>query len=180
MKVKISKTKWTQAGKLAGWFKQAQTNANSPQPSITVTDEQWNTYEGHYDELYTMVTKQNMSPEQAAAKILHIPTTSRWEICDSCRGEGTRDNPNLHSVSGPSVDEMMAEDEDFAESYHAGQYDVSCEDCHGSGKRKITEPIFPKVAPEVKQEYDWLINQYYKDQSRDAAEREMRARGIQF
>lgn len=52
-----------------------------------------------------------------------------WMICPDCDGEGTHVNDALSTPSS----EMM-EDEDFREGYFAGNYDVRCERCDGSGK----------------------------------------------
>lgn len=55
-----------------------------------------------------------------------------WMICPACRGEGTTVNPNIDAHGLTAED--FAEDPDFAESYHRGDYDQSCLACNGAGK----------------------------------------------
>lgn len=64
---------------------------------------------------------------------------AEWEICSTCRGNGTHVNP---AIDGNGISpEQFAEDPDFAESYFAGHYDVRCADCNGTGK--VLVPVRP-------------------------------------
>ena len=61
----------------------------------------------------------------------------RWEICCRCSGEGKHVNPSIdgHGISP----EEFREDPDFEEAYFSGLYDVTCYECHGSGKVKVAD-----------------------------------------
>lgn len=58
----------------------------------------------------------------------------KYQVCPVCQGEGTTVNPNIdaHGLSP----EDFHDDPDFAEDYHSGVYDITCQACEG--KRVIT------------------------------------------
>jgi len=159
MKIKLSKKQWLLAGQKAGWVKTAQENADEM-------------------DMYDLVKKMKWTPEKAAAQIHGIRTNDSWKICERCKGHGTMDNPSLHSVSGPSIEEQAAEDSDFLENYMAGSHDVPCEECGGNGKRLVSEPIFTDDA--TRDLYEKDIKEWYDSEARDRAEKQMRARGVEF
>lgn len=59
-----------------------------------------------------------------------------WIICPECAGDGKVDNP---AFSNGFTHEELYEDEDFAEGYFAGRYDVTCSCCKGSGKIQVPD-----------------------------------------
>ena len=66
-----------------------------------------------------------------------LPT--RWEVCDRCHGEGKHTNPSIdgNGITSSEWQEMCYEDEDFAENYFNGVYDVVCEKCSGKRVMKV-------------------------------------------
>ena len=54
----------------------------------------------------------------------------KWEICPSCEGEGKV----VHPACSVWTAEDRYEDPDGFESMMNGDYDVTCAECHGSGK----------------------------------------------
>ena len=58
--------------------------------------------------------------------------TDPWIICPACQGDGTCVTPDIDS-HGLSAEDLAA-DPDFAESYTAGDYKMTCAACAGSGK----------------------------------------------
>ena len=63
---------------------------------------------------------------------------ARWEICESCHGNGTHGNPAFDGLS--LNDEIFMDDLDFLDEYlHTDKYDVLCEECDGSGKVLIED-----------------------------------------
>lgn len=52
---------------------------------------------------------------------------AHYEVCGRCEGKGVHDPEAFCGY----VNEMMAEDPDFAEQYFGGVYDVQCSVCRG-------------------------------------------------
>lgn len=52
-----------------------------------------------------------------------------FEVCPTCDGSGTHVNPSIDSNGLTAED--FAEDQDFAEEYMGGCYDVPCYECQG-------------------------------------------------
>ena len=74
--------------------------------------------------------------------------SAKIEICGCCSGKGTHVNPAIdgHGLS----QEEMDEDPDFREDYFAGKYDVSCEDCGGTGRVAVVDWTgHPELAQQV-------------------------------
>lgn len=59
----------------------------------------------------------------------------KWAICPCCKGNGKIDNPAFSNGFTSSEWNDMHEDEQTA--YMAGDYDVLCQDCNGSGKVQV-------------------------------------------
>jgi len=56
----------------------------------------------------------------------------KWVICDSCHGEGSVENPAFENgFTSSEWSEMHSEEQS---AYMAGDYNVNCEECKGSGK----------------------------------------------
>lgn len=83
-----------------------------------------------------------------------IVIPSRYEVCERCRGKGTHVNP---SVDGNGLGREDFEDDEFAEAYWSGQYDVPCEDC--GGKRVVLVPNEEEATTE-----QLALIEKYKDQ----------------
>ncbi len=60
---------------------------------------------------------------------LEVEFPAVFEVCGTCEGKGSHVNPSIDS-EGISADEF-AEDPDFEESYFAGHYDQTCNECDG-------------------------------------------------
>ena len=61
----------------------------------------------------------------------------RWVICPECHGEGK----HAHAIDGNGItaSEWAEWEPEERETYLAGGYDRTCEECDGSGKVKIEE-----------------------------------------
>jgi len=53
----------------------------------------------------------------------------KFEVCPTCDGKGTHVNPSI-DANGLSAEDF-ADDPDFAEAYHRGDYAVTCYGCNG-------------------------------------------------
>ena len=71
-------------------------------------------------------------------KEITLPT--RWVVCDRCDGEGKHTNPSIdgNGITSSEMVEMCYEDEDFAEHYFNGVYDVTCHECDG---KRVTKAV---------------------------------------
>jgi hypothetical protein len=63
-----------------------------------------------------------------------------WAICDNCDGHGQHMTPGLrdHAFSAGEFYEEFPFPED-REAYFGGGYDVCCDVCNGSGKRRVVD-----------------------------------------
>lgn len=59
--------------------------------------------------------------------VLKFP--AKFEVCGTCHGAGKRVDPRIDG-NGLSTEDFD-EDPDFRESYFAGHYDVTCDECQG-------------------------------------------------
>lgn len=68
-----------------------------------------------------------------------IPLPTCWAVCDRCHGEGKHSNPAIdgNGITASEMDEMCYHDEDFAENYFGGLYDVTCHQCDGKRVMKV-------------------------------------------
>ena len=68
-----------------------------------------------------------------------IPLPTCWEVCDRCNGEGKHSNPSIdgNGITASEMAEMCYEDEDFADNYFSGVYDVTCHQCDGKRVMKV-------------------------------------------
>lgn len=62
----------------------------------------------------------------------------KWHICPVCEGNGKKENPAFDN--GFTSQEWADMDEDSREHYFAGDYDVVCDDCDGTGKVQRPDP----------------------------------------
>lgn len=58
-----------------------------------------------------------------------LPATN--EVCDRCEGHGTHSNPNIDG-NGITASEWAEWHPDEQDAYINGEYDVTCEKCHGN------------------------------------------------
>ena len=78
---------------------------------------------------------------------LELRVPSRWEICPRCEGDGTHGNPSIDG-NGITAEEWDRDwDEESRDAYMSGAYDVSCEECKGSGK--VQTPDLERCTPNV-------------------------------
>lgn len=89
----------------------------------------------------------------------------KWAICSTCHGDGTR-----RMVSEEYIAEM---DEDEREDLRAGRYDITCDECHGTGKIKVID--VERCSPEDLAEYRSQEEQRRADAYEAEAERRMGA-----
>lgn len=81
-------------------------------------------------------------------------------VCPRCDGTGTHVNPNIDG-HGISPDEFN-QDPDFKEAYFRGDYDVTCEECHGRNVVEVVdwEALTPKMQERL-QRYEDAESQAY-------------------
>lgn len=86
-----------------------------------------------------------------------LPT--RFEVCPTCRGNGKHVNRNIddNGITGSEWAELCAEDEDFADNYMSGMYDVTCEECNGI--RVIPEIDVESLSEDQKKLYEIYCEQ---------------------
>lgn len=100
-----------------------------------------------------------------------VPT--RWEICDTCDGEGKHSRAVERDGGGFTSSEWAEEDPDFREDYLAGRYDQPCDTCQGSGKVRV--PDYDRMPPALRA----LVEAHERDEAEYraicAAERRMGA-----
>lgn len=98
-----------------------------------------------------------------------VQVPAKWNICGSCRGEGTRAH---HGIAFTSEEwaEACDGDSDFADDYMAGRYDTTCEECDGAGKVLIVDEDRLTAAQRT------AVEEFYRDRAADRASARMWAR----
>jgi len=99
---------------------------------------------------------------------------ARWEICDSCCGNGTTTRHiecDGGGFTGSEWAEACNDDPDFEENYFSGVYDRACPDCNGSGKVQVVDR--DRVSPAILASMDADADEEYEYQAMRAAERRM-------
>lgn len=90
------------------------------------------------------------------------------EVCDRCEGYGHHTNPNIDG-NGITQSEWAEWDIEDRESYLSGEYDVSCEECHGN---KVTQVVDEELcSPEQLQILQQWAEQEGERYASDAADR---------
>lgn len=100
---------------------------------------------------------------------LEIP--AKYEVCGRCGGRGVHDHPAFEDGFNGSEEWC---DQDFLEEYQAGVYDVPCSEC--GGRNVVLVPDEKRLTPQMRE----ALEAEYQFQAEAAAERRMRAQGIQF
>lgn len=103
---------------------------------------------------------------------IEVPT--RWEICSTCRGNGTHVNRNIdgHGIGAEEWENDW--DDDSREAYFRGDYDVACEAKCSDGKVRVVDidACTPEQRKAVeaweKQEDEAAIERYHDMQTRRA------------
>lgn len=104
---------------------------------------------------YEKMLMEALLDAMADGEITKCKIIYEWEICDSCRGNGSSSR-HLGVISIESWNEWNDEDQDF---YLGGGYDKICDRCDGSGKiRNLDNERLPE-------DVQAFIEEYYKDAS---------------
>lgn len=97
-----------------------------------------------------------------------------WEICDMCAGDGKHSRAVEADGGGLTASELAEWDHEEVETYFAGGYDRTCEDCHGSGKVLVTDWAALEAAdPVLCSRYERHLRGVADDDREIAAERRM-------
>lgn len=90
---------------------------------------------------------------------LEVEFPAKFEVCGTCDGKGSHVNPSIDS-EGISAEDF-AEDPDFEESYFAGHYDQTCNEC--DGLRVVPQVDEEKLSePQKVQFKSWLSAEQYR------------------
>jgi len=95
----------------------------------------------------------------------YIEFPAKYIVCYVCEGRGSYVNPSVdeHGIDPRDMDE------DFAESYFEGAFDVTCQYC--GGQRVVL--TIDRINPDIDQQLLFLIDK--EQEERNIAEREYRA-----
>ena len=95
----------------------------------------------------------------------YIEFPAKYIVCYVCEGRGSYVNPSVdeHGIDPRDMDE------DFAESYFEGAFDVTCQYC--CGQRVVL--TIDRINPDIDQQLLFLIDK--EQEERNIAEREYRA-----
>lgn len=86
---------------------------------------------------------------------------AHYEVCERCRGTGSHVNP---SIDGNGLGAEDFEDEEFAEAYFNGAYDVACYECRGLRVVPVmNEDLSPELAAKLV-----LLESQWEDDAADA------------
>ena len=87
-------------------------------------------------------------------------------VCPTCEGTG---RVLCDGLRGVAIDPEHMEDPDFAESYFGGNYDVTCDHCHG--ENVVLEVDYEALSEKMKARVDRQANQEWRDEQERLAER---------
>lgn len=85
-----------------------------------------------------------------------LPATN--EVCNRCDGHGTHTNPSIDG-NGITASEWSEWDSDERDSYMNGDYDVTCERCHGNNVILVPDPSI------MSEEQRQVLSQWEKQES---------------
>lgn len=96
---------------------------------------------------------------------VEVSLPAEYVVCGCCRGKGRYVNRNIdgNGITSSEWSELCADNEDFAENYMSGVYDVTCEECRGL--RVVLEVVDEKFLTE---EQKGLSKKYYDQLQFDA------------
>lgn len=89
-----------------------------------------------------------------------LPATN--EVCGRCDGHGTHTNTSIDG-NGITSSEWAEWDPEEQESYMNGEYDVTCEKCHGSNVVLVPDPAAMSADQKV------ILSQWEKQENERAA-----------
>jgi RecJ-like exonuclease len=90
------------------------------------------------------------------------------EVCDRCEGYGHHTNPNIDG-NGITQSEWAEWDYEERESYMNGEYDVTCEECHGNKVVQVVDE--DQCSEEQKNLFQQWAEQESERYASDAADR---------
>ena len=77
-------------------------------------------------------TKKTFSYEDGDGVEHEVELPGSFEVCGSCRGEGTHVNPSIDGNGITSEEWEHDWDDESREMYMSGGYDVTCYECNGA------------------------------------------------
>lgn len=90
------------------------------------------------------------------------------EVCDRCAGYGHHTNPSIDG-NGITASEWAEWDYEDRESYMNGEYDVTCEECHGNRVVQVVDE--DQCSEEQKNLFQQWAEQESERYASDAADR---------
>lgn len=102
---------------------------------------------------------------------------ARWAICDTCDGDG-RHSRHLGAFTEEDLDQQ---DPDFLERYVGGDYDRTCESCHGTGKvLRVDEGALKARDPELYAAWRTQTLRHARWDAEDRATRRLESGGYDY
>lgn len=91
----------------------------------------------------------------------------RWELCDSCEGEGKRALGGV-SFTASEWHEWTDGDPDVISDYLSGGYDTICGECQGTGK--VSVAASERMSEAMRTEYEAQESAYRANRAEERAE----------
>ncbi len=120
-----------------------------------------------------MANKIEFTYEDDDGNEIEASLPAEYAVCDRCHGEGKHVNPSIDG-NGITQSEMEELGDDFRESYFRGDYDVSCDVCHGN--RVVLEIVETKFLTEEQKELEEIYWKQLRRESDYDEERNMERR----
>ncbi len=105
-----------------------------------------------------------------------ITVPGKRVVCNECDGSGVvlMDGLRGHAFSS----EELFEDEDFAEGYFGGRYDVRCDVCHG--EKVLIEPDESRMTKRQLFLWSKTLSRMTNDRAEAKHDRMLRSAGIEY